>query len=78
MTASGVAIARPTSVSVWDRRDPRCIYEAVLLRMTINQEKLTHIELIPFSIDEGGQLYCVPRLASTARAKEIIDLLQKL
>jgi len=71
-------IARPTNVSAWDRRDPELIFEGVLLRMVINQEKLRKIQLIPFTIDDEGPLYGVPRLAGTKRCKEIIERLQKL
>jgi len=71
-------IARPTNVSVWDRRDPPQIFEGVMLRLTINKETLKRIELIPFTIDDEGPLYGVPRLASDKRGKEIIDTLQRL
>ena len=71
-------LARPTNVSVWDRRDPEVIFEGIVLRMTINQEKLRKIQLIPISIDDEGPLYGVPRLASTKRCGEIIERLQKL
>ncbi|HPC83311.1 MAG TPA: CapA family protein [Thermoanaerobaculaceae bacterium] len=69
---------RPTNVSVWDRRDPERIFEGVLVRMTINGAKLRRIELIPFTIDDEGPLYGVPRLARTERARQIIELMQKL
>jgi len=46
--------------------------------MVINQEKLRKIQLIPFTIDDEGPLYGVPRLAGTKRCKEIIERLQKL
>ena len=71
-------IARPTNVSVWDRRDPVEIFEGVLVRLTYNQEKITRIELIPFTIDDEGPLYGVPRLAGSRRAAEIIDRLERL
>jgi poly-gamma-glutamate synthesis protein (capsule biosynthesis protein) len=71
-------LARPTNVSVWDRRDPEQIFEGVLLRMTINNEKLRTIQLIPITIDDEGPLYGVPRLASTKRCTQIIERLQKL
>ncbi|MGE5235210.1 MAG: CapA family protein [Acidobacteriota bacterium] len=71
-------VERPTNVSVWDRRDPRRIFEGVVLRMTVNRERLRRIELIPISIDDEGPLYGVPRLVGTARAREILDVLQKL
>jgi poly-gamma-glutamate synthesis protein (capsule biosynthesis protein) len=71
-------IERGTNVSVWDRRDPARIFEGVMVRMTVNEAKLQRIELIPFTIDDEGRLYGVPRLASTGRAKEIIALLQRL
>jgi len=59
-------IARPTNVSVWDRRDPVEIFEGVMARLTFNREKITRIELIPFTIDDEGPLYGAPRLASSA------------
>jgi poly-gamma-glutamate synthesis protein (capsule biosynthesis protein) len=71
-------IARPTNVSVWDRRDPPEIFQGIMVRMTINAEKLTRVELIPFTIDDEGPLYGVPRLPSAARGREIIELLQRL
>jgi hypothetical protein len=46
--------------------------------MTINNEKLRKIQLIPITIDDEGPLYGVPRLASTQRCKQIIERLQKL
>lgn len=36
------------------------------------------MELIPVTIDDEGPLYGVPRLASTKRVKEIVELLQRL
>lgn len=39
---------------------------------------LTRVELIPSTIDDEGPLYRVPRLASAARGREIIELLQRL
>jgi poly-gamma-glutamate synthesis protein (capsule biosynthesis protein) len=71
-------IARPPNVSVQDRRDPREVMESVLVRLTLNKEKLRRIELIPVTIDDEGPLYGVPRLAGTKRGKEIIELLQRL
>ncbi len=71
-------VERPANVSVWDRRDPDFIFEGVMLRLTVNQEKLRRIELIPFTIDDEGPLYGVPRLASDKRGREIIERLQKL
>jgi len=71
-------IARPTNVSVWDRRDPTQIFEGVMLRLTVNAEKLKRVELIPFTIDDEGPLYGVPRLASEKRGKEIIETLRRL
>jgi hypothetical protein len=63
---------------VWDRRDPVEIFEGVMVRLTFNQEKITRIELIPFTIDDEGPLYGVPRLADSRRAAEIIDRLERL
>ena len=71
-------IARPTNVSVWDRRDTRQTFEGVLVRMTVNGEKLRRIQLIPVTIDDEGPLYGVPRLAGTKRAAEIIQELKEL
>ncbi len=71
-------VDRPTNVSVWDRRDPRRILEGVVARMTYREAKLKRLELIPFSIDDEGPLYGVPRMPSVARAREIIDIVTKL
>ena len=71
-------IERPANVSVLDRRDPRQVMESVVVRMTMNKEKLRRIELVPVTIDDEGPLYGVPRLASTKRGEEIIELLQRL
>ncbi|HVN77050.1 MAG TPA: CapA family protein [Thermoanaerobaculaceae bacterium] len=71
-------IARPTNVSVWDRRDTQQTMEGILVRMTLNAEKLKRIEFLPVSIDDEGPLYGVPRLASAARAKEMIERVQTL
>jgi poly-gamma-glutamate synthesis protein (capsule biosynthesis protein) len=71
-------VARPPNVSVWDRRDPREVMESVVARMTYRDGKLRRLELIPVTIDDEGPLYGVPRLASTRRAKEIIELIQRL
>jgi poly-gamma-glutamate synthesis protein (capsule biosynthesis protein) len=69
---------RPANVSVWDRRDSREVMESIVARMTYREGKLRRLELIPVTIDDEGPLYGVPRLASTKRAKQIVDLLQKL
>jgi poly-gamma-glutamate synthesis protein (capsule biosynthesis protein) len=71
-------LARPTNVSVWDRRDPPQVMEGILVRMTLNKEKLKRIELIPISIDDEGPLYGVPRFASAARCKEIMERVERL
>lgn len=71
-------IARPANVSVWDRRDQPQTFEGVMLRLTVNKETLKRIELIPFTIDDEGPLYGVPRLANDKRGKEIIDTLRRL
>jgi poly-gamma-glutamate synthesis protein (capsule biosynthesis protein) len=71
-------IERPTNVSAFDRRDSRQEMEAILVRMTINKEKLKKIQLIPVTLDDEGPQYGSPRLANAQRAKEIIALLQKL
>jgi len=73
-----IEMARPTNVSVWDRRDSREVMESVMVRMTMNQGKLKRIQLLPVTIDDEGPLYGVPRLAGTRRAAEIIALMQKL
>ena len=71
-------VERPANVSVWDRRDHPRTFEGVMLRLTVNKEKLRRIELIPFTIDDEGPLYGVPRLASDQRGREIIERLQQL
>lgn len=71
-------IERPANVSVWDRRDAPQTFECVMLRMTINREKLKRIELIPITIDDEGPLYGVPRLAGERRGGEIISTLRRL
>ncbi len=71
-------IERPTNLSVWDRRDPRQVMEAVMARLILNGGMLKRIELIPITIDDEGPLYGMPRLASTNRAAEIIALMQRL
>jgi hypothetical protein len=52
--------------------------EGILIRMTLNAEKLRRIEFIPVSIDDEGPLYGVPRFAGTARCKEMIERIQRL
>jgi len=69
---------RPANVSVWDRRDSREVMESVVARMTYRDGALARLELIPVTIDDEGPLYGVPRLAPTKRAKEIVELLQRL
>jgi poly-gamma-glutamate synthesis protein (capsule biosynthesis protein) len=71
-------VERPTNVSVYDRRDSRQEMESIMVRLTINQEKLKKIQLIPVTLDDEGPQYGAPRLASTQRAKEIIALIQRL
>ena len=71
-------VERPTNVSVWDRRDQPRTFEGIMLRLTINKEKLRRIEIIPVTIDDEGPLYGVPRLASDKRGREIIERLQQL
>jgi poly-gamma-glutamate synthesis protein (capsule biosynthesis protein) len=71
-------IERPTNVSVWDRRDAPQTFEGVMLRLTVNREKLKRIELIPVTIDDEGPLYGVPRLAGEKRGQEIISTLRRL
>lgn len=71
-------IERPTNVSVWDRRDAPQTFEGVMLRLTINGEKLKRIELIPVTIDDEGPLYGVPRLAGEKRGGEILSTLRRL
>jgi hypothetical protein len=71
-------VARGTNESVWDRRDPDFIFQGVMLRMVMNQEKLKKIQLIPFTIDDEGPLYGVPRLARADKIAEIIATLQRL
>jgi poly-gamma-glutamate synthesis protein (capsule biosynthesis protein) len=71
-------LERPTNVSVWDRRDTPDTMEGVLVRMTVNADKLKKIQLIPITIDDEGPLYGVPRLVSDQRAKEMFEKIQKL
>ena len=52
--------------------------EGVLVRMTVNADKLKKIQLIPITIDDEGPLYGVPRLVSDQRAKEMFEKIQKL
>lgn len=69
---------RPANVSVWDRRDTPDTMEGVLVRMTVNGDKLRKIQLIPVVIDDEGPLYGVPRLVSDQRAREMFERIQKL
>jgi poly-gamma-glutamate synthesis protein (capsule biosynthesis protein) len=69
---------RPTNVPASDRRDPRRIFEGFVARMTYNDAKLKRLELIPFSMDDEGPLYGVPRLPTAGRTREIIDVLTNL
>lgn len=71
-------IARPTNVSVWDRRDTPETFEGVMARMTLNQGKLRKLQLIPFAIDDEGPLYGVPRLVDDKHAAEILGRVRKL
>jgi poly-gamma-glutamate synthesis protein (capsule biosynthesis protein) len=71
-------IERPANVSVWDRRDAPQTFEGVMLRLTINGERLKRIELIPVTIDDEGPWYGVPRLAGEKRGGEIIATLRRL
>ncbi len=71
-------LERPTNVSVWDRRDTPETMEGVLVRMTVNGDKLRKIQLIPIAIDDEGPLYGVPRLVTDQRAKEMFEKIQKL
>jgi poly-gamma-glutamate synthesis protein (capsule biosynthesis protein) len=71
-------LERPSNVSVWDRRDTPETMEGILVRMTVNQEKLRKIQLIPVVIDDEGPLYGVPRLVTDAKAREKFELLQRL
>ncbi len=69
---------RPPNTSVYDRRDSRQEMESILVRITVNQEKLKKIQLIPVTLDDEGPQYGAPRLANAKRAQEIIALMQKL
>lgn len=71
-------MARPTNVSVWDRRDSPEVMEGVLVRMTVNKGKLRKIQLIPITIDDEGPFYGVPRLVNDTRAKGTLERLQRL
>ncbi|MBP7148723.1 MAG: CapA family protein [Acidobacteria bacterium] len=71
-------IERGTNLSVWDRRDHPRTFEGILARFTVRENQLRRIELLPVTIDDEGPLYGVPRLANSARGREILDLVQKL
>jgi len=71
-------IERKTNQSVWDRRDSEFVMEGLVARFTINDGKIKRIELAPTTIDDEGPLYGAPRLASTARAREIIEKMKRL
>ncbi len=71
-------LERPNNVSVWDRRDPREVFEGILVRLTVNADRLKRIELLPVTIDDEGPLYGVPRFAPAARCKEMIERVQRL
>ena len=71
-------LERPTNVSVWDRRDQPETMEGLMLRMTLNKERLRRIQLIPVMIDDEGPLYGVPRLPGAKRTAEIFGRVQKL
>ena len=67
--------ARSLSLDVFDQWQTM---EGVLVRMTINKEKLRKIQLIPVVIDDEGPLYGVPRFVGDKRAQETFERLQKL
>ena len=46
--------------------------------MTFREAKMKRLELIPFSIDDEGPLYGVPRLPTAARTREILSVLTTL
>lgn len=71
-------VERPDNVSVWDLRDHPLTFEGLMARLTVNEGKLTRLELIPLSIDREGELYGVPRLPTAARGRQILDRLRKL
>jgi hypothetical protein len=71
-------VARPTNVSVWDRRDQLETMEGLLVRMTLNKEKLRRIQLIPVTVDDEGPLYGVPRFPDEKRTTEILERVQGL
>jgi poly-gamma-glutamate synthesis protein (capsule biosynthesis protein) len=52
--------------------------ETVVARLTIRENKVNKIELIPVTIDDRGPHMGDPRLANDKRGKEIIEVLQKL
>lgn len=71
-------VERPNNLSVWDRRDSEFVMEGILIRMTVNNDRLRKIQLIPVTIDREGPLYGVPRLPGTTRGRRIIEKIQKL
>ncbi len=71
-------IDRRANESVWDRRDTPQTFEGVIVRMTLNKEKLRKVQLIPVVIDDEGPLYGVPRLVSDKKAQEILANIQRL
>ena len=71
-------VERPTNVSVYDRRDSRQEMEAILVRFTINQNKIRRFEIVPVTLDDEGSQYGSPRLANDKRGREIIGVVQKL
>jgi hypothetical protein len=52
--------------------------EGVMARMVVNANRLRAVQLVPFVIDDEGPLYGVPRLVADARARGILERLQRL
>jgi hypothetical protein len=52
--------------------------EAILVRFTVNQNKIRRFEIIPVTLDDEGSQYGSPRLANDKRGREIIGVVQKL
>ena len=71
-------LPRPDNVSVWDRRDSPEVMEGILVRMTVNADRLRRIQLLPVVIDDEGPLYGVPRFVTDAQARAMIEKLQRL
>jgi hypothetical protein len=72
--------AEPADGVDWEARVDALLHEQPgdIIVTAVGDMILTRVELIPFSIDDEGPLYGVPRLASAARGRETIELLRRL